>query len=865
MQDTRLAQACQAFERWQAGEGKRLPEGEAMQEVFARRTAHVDAVLIALWHAFGLHESPAALLAVGGYGRGELFPHSDIDILVLLEDGEEEALAAQVERFISSLWDLGLELGHGTRPLGACLSLAAQDVSVATTLFEARRLAGKTELWQRLVQGIQAPSFWPAPEFFLAKKAEQVARQQKYEHCGYKIEPNVKEGPGGLRDWHRLRWLAGRVLGRADMDALVEHGLLTRSEAEELARHIEFLQRVRYALHLLTGRHEDRLLLTHQKALALQFGHAEGEGNAGVEAFMQRYFRAVMSIERLNELVMQQFEERLFPPRGEAQPLNPRFNVREGLIETRHEQIFLMAPWAMLEVFLLMQKHPEIHGIRASTLRQLRSHVSLIRSEMRNNPQARELFMAILREPEGVYAALRRMNRLGLLAAYLPAFEQIVGRMQFDLFHLYTVDEHTLFVIRNLRRFAQPVWRDENPLAHELYRAFDKPELLLLAALFHDIAKGRGGEHELLGAEDARAFCTLHGLPAEDTGLVAWLVREHLTLSFTAQRRDIEDADVIRAFAERVGERRRLDALYLLTEADIRATNPTLWNAWRSSLLQALWRKTSAYLADKACAGAAGARMALGHAALHDETFAYLAAEGTLDMAEAERLWQTLPPHHLSRFDAQGLAWQMASILRAEGLPLVVLRQDPERQATELFVYAQDASHLFARIAATLDGMGLDIQTAHISSSTDGMALEAILFLDAQGQPLSDAWTQSRLVRRIKDVLALPEGAPLQLGIRRPSPHVRHFEVPTRITMDPACGGGCTRVQIETADRPGLLARIGLVLAEAGLKLRGAVINTLGERAFDTLFISSQARQPLDVGQQEEIERRLRAVLEAQA
>jgi len=853
MHPSALEQACAALARLNAGETARLQAGEDMATLFARRVKHVDAVLEAAWNETGLADAPAALLAVGGYGRGELFPHSDIDVLVLLEPDQEGALNPKVERFISALWDIGFNLGHSTRPLDACLALAAEDISVATNLFESRLLTGQAKLWDRLRDALQMHDFWPSRDFFLAKKAEQTARHQKYEHSGYKIEPNVKESPGGLRDWHMMRWLACRVLGQADMGALAEHGLLTSGEAEDLAGHVEFLSRVRYALHLLTGRHEDRLLLIHQKALAAELGYVGQDDNAAVEAFMQHYFRTVMSIERLNDLVMQQFEERLFPPSGEAHALNPRFNVREGLIETRHEQIFLLAPWAMLEIFLLMQQHPEIHGIRASTLRQLRSHVPLMRNEMRTNPHARELFIAILRQPQGVFAALRKMNRLGLLAAYLPTFEQIVGRMQFDLFHLYTVDEHTLFVIRNLRRFAMPVAQTESPLAHELFLAFDKPELLILAALFHDIAKGRGGDHEVLGAEDAREFCVLHGLAEEDTELVIWLVREHLALSFTAQRRDIEDPDVIREFAARVGQRRRLDALYLLTVADIRATNPTLWTEWRASLLRALYRKTRAFLEAE--------QQALDLAELRARTFDLLAKNEPVDMQAAASLWETLPARHLARFDAPSLAWQISSILRSDGLPVVALRQDGERQATELFVYTPDAVNIFARIAATLDRMGLNIQAAHITSSSDGKALEDILFLDGQGQPLADEWTQFELVRQIENYLSMPEDTPLRLGSRRPAPHLRHFMVPTVIVMDQACGGGCTRVQLETADRPGLMARVGLVLAQSGLRLRGAVINTLGERALDTLFVSTREYQPLNALQQEELERRLRNAL----
>ncbi|MEW6445800.1 MAG: [protein-PII] uridylyltransferase [Pseudomonadota bacterium] len=833
-----------------------LRSGVPLADLFARRVACVDALLEAAWREHELDDRGAALLAVGGYGRGELFPHSDIDVLVLLDPAMADALAPRVERFIGALWDLGLNLGHSTRPLDACLSIAGEDVSIVTNLLEARFMIGERALWDELREGLG--HIWPAQDFFLAKKAEQIARHRKYDHSGYKIEPNVKESPGGLRDWHMLRWLGYRVLGDANKETLVEQGLLTREEADDLERRVDFLGRVRYTLHTLTGRHEDRLLLIHQKALATEFGHAHADDapNAAVEAFMQGYFRAVMAIERLTDLVIQQFDERLFPPTGDARALNPRFNVREGLIETQHAQIFMLAPWAMLEMFHLMQLHPEIHGIRASTLRQLRSHIQLMRDEARTNPLARTLFMDILRHGYGVNESLKRMNRIGLLAAYLPAFEQITGRMQFDLFHLYTVDEHTLFVIRNIRRFAIPAHKDESPLAHELFALFDKPELLILAALFHDIAKGRGGHHEELGAEDARAFCRLHGLPDEDTELVVWLVREHLSLSVTAQRRDIEDPEVVREFAAVVATRRRLDALYMLTVADIRGTNPTLWSEWRASLLRALYRKTRSVLdAEQA---------ATDLATLRGQTLSLLAEKG-FDPPKAARLWDSLPERHLQRHDAASLNWQMSAILRAQDWPLVMLRNDPERQATELFVCTPDQANIFARIAATLDRMGLDIQAAHISGTRDDMAVEDILFLDNQGQPLLDEWTQLELIRQIEETLSQPEDTPLQLGIRRVSPQLRHFDVPTVIVMDTARGGECTRVQLETGDRPGLLARVGLALAQSGVRLQGAVINTLGEKAIDTFFVSTRPQEghtrALDETQRETLQQHLRAAL----
>ncbi len=851
-----------------ASELELLASGVPVHSLFAQRSALIDAVLRQTWHSLGLDDAQACLVAVGGYGRGELFPYSDIDVLILLPD--EAHAQAGMESFIARLWDLGLHLGHATRSIAACVTLAAEDLNTLTSLLEARVLCGDATLWHDLHARLFADdsTIWPAPAFFRGKQAEQDARHRRYDESAYKIEPNIKESPGGLRDWHTLRWLLARLFPHTPFDptaqVLVSEGLLTEREHQDLLQHIEFLSRLRYTLHLLTERHEDRLLLPHQKALAARCErhtplHENDSSNAQVEAFMRRYFRAVLTLSRINALVMQQIEERLFPPQGEVIAINPRFNRRGHLIESADAQLFLRTPSAMLELFLLVQQSEEPLTIRASTLRQLQSHVHLLRSEMRDKPATRALFLSILRQPRGVFDALKHMNALGVLAACVPDFDHIVGRMQFDLFHLYTVDAHTLLVIRNQRRFSTPQGQKENPLAHAIFARFDKPELLYLAALFHDIAKGMGGEHEILGAEKAHAFCTQLALPAADVALVTWLVREHLHLSFVAQRRDLDDPSVIEEFARWIGTAYKLDALYLLTVADIHATNPNLWTDWRAALLRELYQKTRHTLEhgqQRIDTQTQRTRVLeqLAHACPPQDGAAWQTAHGLLD---------TLPARYLLRHTPKALAWRLCGMLHTQNNLWLGLHIDEEWRISELFVYCQDQPNLFAHLAATLDRLGLNIQSAYLTSTCDGKVVDDIYFLDAQGEPLRDPWLQDDLLHQLARALQHPTTT--QHSQRRASPLLRHFACPTEIDMQTSARGETTEVSLQTRDRPGLLALIGSVLAELHFDLRGATINTLGEKAQDTLYVTvndaqGQA-QPLSAKQRALLEQHLRQAL----
>ena len=671
-------------------------QGVAVTELVTGRAAAIDHLLIEAWEGFAMSQADTTLIAVGGYGRGELHPGSDIDLLILLRGTPSSACEERLSQFITFLWDIGLHVGHSVRTLAECVTEATNDITVMTNLLESRPLSGSFALYEEMAALTAPECIWDSRSFFKAKLKEQHDRHHKFGETAYKVEPNLKESPGGLRDIQMIGWVAQRHFGNNALHELVEKRFLTETEYQALIDGQDFLWEVRFILHRLAGRKEDRLLFDFQRELANRFGYTDKNHNLAVEQFMQRYYRTVMELERLNEILLQYFKETLLfaGESGDAVPLTRRFQAKRGFLEATNNQIFLMYPPALFEVFLLLQQHPELKGVRASTIRLIRSHLHLIDDKFRNDLTCRSLFMEILRQPSGITRVLRRMNRYGVLAAYLPPFSKIVGRMQYDLYHAYTVDEHTLFVLRNVRRLSVPEYAHELPLCSEVFSSLPKPELLYLAALFHDIAKGRGGDHSELGAEDAYAFCKAHALSEHDASLVAWLVRNHLIMSMTAQRKDISSPDVVNAFAAHVGTRQRLDYLFLLTVSDIRGTNPGLWNSWKESLFTELYHATARVLSR-------GLDNPIQRPELIDEVreeaMELLAARGHT----AERVapvWDSLDDDYFLRHTGAEVAWHTETIIgtAAGGLPRVLLRQIEELGSTEIFIYSVDYPQLFA-------------------------------------------------------------------------------------------------------------------------------------------------------------------------
>src|SRR5580704_1622608 len=564
---------------------------EPVEALVHARAALIDAVLREAWRRFCGDFGDWTLVAVGGYGRGELHPASDIDILLLVPQAPDSAGSAAVERLVAFLWDIGLEVGHSVRTVPQCAEESVGNVSVMTTLLESRLLAGSVALLAAMRAALSPERIWPVKQFFEAKVHEQTERHLKANDTAYNLEPNVKTGPGGLRDIQTIAWVAKRHFGAATLDDLVTHGFLTEAELRRLKQAQAFLWKVRFGLHALNGRREDRLLFDHQLRLAKTFGYEDASYTLAVEQFMQRYYRTVMDVSLLNELLLELFREAILTESEPPRPLNARFQVRNGSLEAVSEEVFARTPSALLEMFVVLQQNPAIHGVRASTMRAVAKNLWLIDEEFRQNPRHHRLFLEILRAPVGVTHELRRMNTYGVLGRYIPAFGRVVGRMQYDLFHAYTVDAHTLFVVSNLRRFMIPRYDQELPDASRVMQQLPKSEITYLAALFHDIAKGRGGDHSTLGAVDAEAFCLEQGLTPYDARLVAWLVRNHLELSITSQKQDIGDPQVINAFARKVGDELRLDYLYVLTCADVRGTNPKLWNSWKASLFRDFYQR----------------------------------------------------------------------------------------------------------------------------------------------------------------------------------------------------------------------------------------------------------------------------------
>lgn len=840
---------------------ERFQNGASAADLVPARAGLVDELLIRAWqHSVG--ESDAALVAVGGYGRGELHPGSDVDVMVLLPDEPVATLNGRLERFIGLLWDIGLEIGHSVRTVADCVREAEADITIATSLMESRLLAGPPALYAHMREATGPGRVWPSRAFFEAKWQEQQGRHLKYHDTAYNLEPNIKEGPGGLRDIHMIGWVAKRHFGADTLHDLVDHAFLTDDEYQELIEGQTFLWNVRFALHNLAGRREDRLLLDYQIALARQFGHHDENQNLAVEQFMQRYYRTVMDLSRLNEMLLQHFQEAILYADEDIPPvlINKRFQARKGFIEVTHRNVFKRYPFALLEVFLLMQQHPELKGVRASTIRLIRQYRHLIDDRFRADIRCRSLFMEILRQPRGITHEFRRMHRYGVLELYLVPFGRIAGRMQYDLFHAYTVDSHTLFVLRNLRRFALDKHADELPLCNAIMARLPKPELLYIAGLFHDIGKGRGGDHSELGAADAEAFCQDHGLSAYDTRLVSWLVRNHLLMSMTAQRKDISDPEVINRFAQQVGDSTHLDYLYLLTVADIRATNPALWNSWRDSLLAELYTATTRAL-----------RRGLGNPLEKDEQIreAQEAARRQLTAKNlhhmtVRKLWRSFPDDYFLRYTADEIVWHTEAIAQRapDELPLVLVDPCSPRGGTDVFVYAEDRDNTFAVIVATLDQLGLDIQDARIAGTSDGYTLDSYLVLESDGTPAAEP----HRVAEIGDALrAALRQHPLQL--RPPSycvlpRRLRHFRTPTQINFSLDERNNRTVLELITGDRPGLLAHVGYAFSRCGIRINNAKIVTVGERAEDVFFITDANNEPLtDPGKQEALRNTLLEVL----
>jgi [protein-PII] uridylyltransferase len=813
------------------------PTAPAALRLLRSLSKHVDQTLLTLWEHAAM-PSGAALLAVGGYGRGELFPHSDVDVLVLLPPahaGGGDALKSSIEAFITACWDIGLEIGSSVRTVAECVALAESDVTVQTALLESRYLCGSRRVFNSFRHANSHAM--DAKAFLRAKTLEMVQRHRKFEDTPYSLEPNCKESPGGLRDLQVVIWVARAAGLGKNWSALAAKGLITPFEVKQLNRNEGLLKLIRARLHLIAGRREDRLVFDLQTAVAESFGYQAARGQRASEVLMKRYYWAAKAVSQLNQILMLNIEERVEGSQdAPMRPINAKFLERGGMLEVASDDLYQRDPHAILETFLVYQQTVGPKGLSARTLRALYNARDLMDSKFRHDPVNRATFMKILQEPEGQTHAFRLMNQTSVLGRYLWVFRRIVGQMQHDLFHVYTVDQHIIMVLRNVRRFFIPEHAHEYAFCSQLASTFDKPWVLYVAALFHDVAKGRGGDHSELGGKEARRFCRDHGIEREDAKLIEFLVEAHLTMSRIAQKEDLSEPDVIEAFAKRVGNERYLTALYLLTVADIRGTSPKVWNAWKGKLLEDLYRFTL-----RALGGARPNMDAEVEARKLEARHALNLL--LLPVGTEQSLWNTLALSYFARHDAGDIAWHTRSLHNfvATTVPIVRARLSPLGEGLQVLVYAPDQADLFARICGYFDSAGFNILDAKVHTTRSGYALDTFQVNSPQfEQNYRDliSYVETQLA------LALAAAGPLPEPSRgRISRRVKSFPITPRVTLRPDERAQHWLLGVSASDRSGLLFSIARVLAHHHINLQLAKITTLGERVEDTFLIDGPALQ----------------------
>ncbi len=836
-------------------------DGETAGRLVRARARLVDSIVCAAWRTtVANHLTNTSLVAVGGYGRGELHPHSDIDLLILLTDTERNVAEEPLADFLTLLWDLRLEVGHSARTIAECGHEAEQDLTIVTTMMESRLLLGSPQLFTAMQAAIAPEHIWPARDFFAAKLREQQARHRRYGDTAYNLEPNIKGSPGGLRDIQTITWVTQRHFGTSKLSELVDHGFLSAGQFRLLQQGRELLWRLRFALHVLTRRGEDRLLFDYQAKIARLFGYKDASFMLAVEQLMQRYYRTVMDLSRLNEMLLQRFQEEiLMNPDVSPTDLTDRFQSKNGFLQISHNDVFTEEPTALLELFLLLQQHPELKGVSAFTITAIKRGLHLIDDEFRQDPRNHELFLKIISAPEGVTHELRRMNTYGVLGRYIPAFARIVGRMQYDLFHAYTVDAHTLFVVSYLRRFALSRFDHEFPHCSEIMQSLQKPEIAYLAGLFHDIAKGRGGDHSELGAVDAESFCLEHGMTRYDARLVAWLVQQHLTLSLTAQKMDIGDPAVVRKFAETVGDEQHLDYLYLLTIADVRATNPNLWNSWKAQLFDGLYKMTRQAL-----------RRGLTNPIDKDELLAQRKREARsllhregMDGKQINTAWETFTDEYFLRCRPEEINSHtrlFASSTSNEPQVMVNLMEQAFHGGTALFLFSPQKYYAFAAATAVLDELGLNIVDARIIPLRNHYKLTTFVVMEQNGEQIDDPSRLEQIKNRLTRTLTSSQDTPVTVTRRAPR-QVRLFDTATLVSFTQDDANSRTIMEIIAGDRPGLLCEVGQVLRSHEIVIQTAKVLTVGERAEDVFYITDDQGRPLSPSECEDLEKDLHAAL----
>jgi len=832
------------------------------------QTWFVDQILITAWQQFAWKDAnDISLIAVGGYGRGELHPYSDIDIQILLAKNNKDKYKADIESFLTFLWDINLEIGQSVRSIKENQQEAARDITVATALIESRTLTGNTQLLDTVMSQIERKKVWKPKQFFEAKKEEQSIRHGKQNDIESALEPNIKEAPGGLRDIQTIGWISKRHFGASDFHDLVERKFLEQGEYRDLIKGRNFLWKIRYGLHMINGRREDKLLFEHQRKLAEIFGYKDDKKSLAIEKLMKQYYRVVLTLRELNDVLLQLFDEEIIrsKERSKIRSINNRFQVRNNYIEVKNNEVFERTPFALIEVFVLLAQDKSLEGIRASTIRLIRNSRYLIDNEFRKDIRNISMFMELLRSPHYMVGRLRQMKRYGILPAYLPEFGRIVGQMQYDLFHVYTVDDHTLQVMENMRRFRHPEAAEKFPIAAQLFHRLPKIELLYIAGLYHDVAKGRGGDHSVLGKRDAELFCRRHRLGKWDTALVGWLVEHHLLMSSIAQREDIQDPEVVNRFAKLVGDQTHLDYLYVLTVADIYGTNSTLWNTWRASLLSNLYQQTKRVISQEQ-----GEVVGKSDLIKQNQNSAIsILEESGFTGKQVKEIWNNPSEEYFLRETPENIAWTTEAIANhtSNVEPLILIKNSAENRyegASQVFIYTHNSDFLFANIVTALDRLNLNIQDARIYTTDSDYSMTSFMVLESNGEPIGKNPQRREEINKILKEYVSAQTARKANNNHRPSRILRQFTRNTHTSLNNNSNIPYSILEVLCPDRPGLLAKVASIFVDMDIRLHNAKITTLGENVEDVFFITDSNNHPIDtdeIGQvlQEEIRKQLDA------
>ncbi|WP_330997677.1 [protein-PII] uridylyltransferase [Psychrosphaera haliotis] len=827
----------------------------SVRKLVQARATFVDFMLLNIWQHCGLNdEADVTLLAVGGYGRGELHPESDIDLLVLTNSKLTNGASEKISQFLTLLWDFKFDVGHSVRTIAESISCASEDITIATNLMERRLLCGNKLNFDTLETSLAESNFMTSKEFYLAKRDEQERRHKRYFSTSYNLEPNLKANPGCLRDLQTISWVAKKHFNTQHITDLVKEQYLLQDEYQEMLECQDFLWQMRFALHLVANRNENRLLFDYQPLVAETMGFGK-DGKAAVERMMKRFFRVARRVTELNTMLLQRFNSAILGTKEQTIIIDDDFAMHGSSLLIRHNDAFFYRA-NIIKMFIHIADNPHIKTLHSDTIRLLRRVRRRLMGDLHDLEKCRSMFMTFLRHPNALGHAFTIMVKHSVLAYYMPNWRHIVGQMQFDLFHAYTVDEHTHRLIKNIHRYSLAKYKDEFPLCSEIYKRLDKPELLTLAGIFHDIGKGRGGDHSKLGAIDATNFGTLHGLPTSDKKLVSWLVDNHLLMSITAQKNDIYDPGVIADFAKKIKDETRLDNLYCLTVADVRATNSNLWNEWKNTLLSDLYLATRRALRQ----GLENAKDMRETAASNKEQALSLLDALNLDLERAAQIWKQFRTVYFTRHSPQQLAWHTEHLLSHKNRtkkPLVWLSNQSVRGGTQVFVYAKDQAGLFANIVSVFHNKNVNVVDAHIMNTKDGYLIDTFIVLDHDNTVIDSQSRRDDIKQTIEQVLT--GEVSIKRAQKRVPRQIKQFSMPLRVKFMDAKSNKRDMMEFTALDTPGLLAKIATVFSEMNILLYSAKISTNGEKAEDIFKISTSDRERLDEHQKQALVEALQA------